>query len=217
MKRVYLNPTPESEQMQTPFDQLRRLLQKSDDYAWSWHCNIAVTAQDEGVSHEVANRIANRFMQSCFQIDTKEPVLKPEKKGRKAKPKKATTNITAILTAELKRIRKSGFNGIRFHELHLSMDTKTRLKDFLSDGLTEAQYEDNADNYCTIMLNPDFDGNECIPEDTEYRQTTNNCYKFYDDFAKHLKDLLGEDIIVSDPKPSCEIEISRRGYKWPVA
>lgn len=32
------------------------------DYAWSWHCNIAMAAYDEGVSHYAANAAAARFL-----------------------------------------------------------------------------------------------------------------------------------------------------------
>lgn len=49
---------------------LKLALQKDPDYAWSWHCAVAVSMQDEGVSHTVANRGAVRFMQMAFEVDT---------------------------------------------------------------------------------------------------------------------------------------------------
>lgn len=53
----------------TPFESLRKLLQGDPDYAWSWQCNLAMSVVDEGVSHEVANRAAARFMFSAFGVD----------------------------------------------------------------------------------------------------------------------------------------------------
>jgi len=32
------------------------------DYAWAWHCNIAMAAHDEGLSHYAANKAAARFL-----------------------------------------------------------------------------------------------------------------------------------------------------------
>ena len=55
------------------FYRLRDEVRADQDYAWSWHCNIAMAAQDEGVDHETANKAANRFMQICFGVDTKAP------------------------------------------------------------------------------------------------------------------------------------------------
>lgn len=52
------------------FAQLQKALQADEDYAWSWHCNLAMAAVDEGVDHKVANMAASRFMQMCFGIDT---------------------------------------------------------------------------------------------------------------------------------------------------
>lgn len=51
------------------FNVLKQALQKDDSYAWSWHCNIAVSSMDEGMEHKAANRAAARFMYTCFDID----------------------------------------------------------------------------------------------------------------------------------------------------
>lgn len=40
-----------------------------EEYAWAWHCNIAMAFQDEGGGHEQSNRAAARFMQTAFDID----------------------------------------------------------------------------------------------------------------------------------------------------
>jgi hypothetical protein len=39
-------------------------------FAWGWHCNLAMAAQDEGLDHAAANRAAARFMHAAFGIDT---------------------------------------------------------------------------------------------------------------------------------------------------
>lgn len=52
--------------------QLRAALQSDPDYAWGWHCNIAMAAFDEGLDREAANRAAARFLKNCFGIDTEQ-------------------------------------------------------------------------------------------------------------------------------------------------
>lgn len=47
----------------SPIADLIPALLSDHDYAWSWHCNIAMAATDEGVNHMVANRGAARFLQ----------------------------------------------------------------------------------------------------------------------------------------------------------
>jgi hypothetical protein len=40
------------------------------EYAWGWHCNIAVPIMDAaGVSHEVANETAAHLMRHLFDCD----------------------------------------------------------------------------------------------------------------------------------------------------
>ena len=51
--------------------QLAQALKEDADYAWSWHCNLAMPIMDStGVSHRVANEAAARLMQHLFGIDT---------------------------------------------------------------------------------------------------------------------------------------------------
>lgn len=56
-----------------PAAPLTTALNSDPDYAWTWHCNIAGCALDEGVDHATANRIAARFMKSAFGVVTEEP------------------------------------------------------------------------------------------------------------------------------------------------
>jgi len=52
------------------FDGLQLCMKNDHDLARSWHDNIAMCAQDEGMPHEAANRAAARFMKLCFGVDT---------------------------------------------------------------------------------------------------------------------------------------------------
>jgi hypothetical protein len=52
------------------FADLKAAMQADPGYAWSWHCNIACAAKDEGLDHAAANRAAARFMFMCFGVDT---------------------------------------------------------------------------------------------------------------------------------------------------
>ena len=53
-------------------DAIRKLvdaLQTDPDYAWSWQCNIAVAAQDEGLNHLASNKAAARFLYNLASVD----------------------------------------------------------------------------------------------------------------------------------------------------
>lgn len=72
--QVFTSDSPTSELRSqfyiSPLKALARQVQTDTEYAWAWHCQIAVAAQDEGVDHRTANYIAMRAMQTIFQIDT---------------------------------------------------------------------------------------------------------------------------------------------------
>jgi predicted TIM-barrel fold metal-dependent hydrolase len=52
------------------FRGLQAALRADPDYAWAWHCNVAMPVMDAtGVSHEVANATAARLMRHLFDID----------------------------------------------------------------------------------------------------------------------------------------------------
>ena len=46
-------------------------LRNDPDYAWNWHCNVAMTAFDAGCPHDIANEGAARFMQLLAGVDTR--------------------------------------------------------------------------------------------------------------------------------------------------
>lgn len=54
----------------TAMGEVRAALHADPEYAWSWHCNIAMASVDEGMEHAAANRAAARFMHNCFGLDT---------------------------------------------------------------------------------------------------------------------------------------------------
>ena len=49
---------------------LTRQMHRDTEYAWTWHCNLAMAAYDEGLEHHAANRAAGRFMSSLFRLNT---------------------------------------------------------------------------------------------------------------------------------------------------
>ena len=57
------NPIPEV------IAKLSNIMHNDPVYAWGWLCNIAVTAQDEGMSYSASNRGAARFMRTAFGVD----------------------------------------------------------------------------------------------------------------------------------------------------
>ncbi len=60
------------EQTALAFKVLKESLQLDPEYAWGWHCNIAMMAVDAGCDHKIANDGAARFMRLCFDVDTSE-------------------------------------------------------------------------------------------------------------------------------------------------
>lgn len=52
---------------------LSAAMQEDYGYAWSWHCNIAMAAQDAGAPHKEANERAAGFMRCAFGVDTSLP------------------------------------------------------------------------------------------------------------------------------------------------
>jgi hypothetical protein len=56
-------------------DNLKATMQSDPEYAWAWHCNIAMPFKDAtGCTHEQANKGAARVMEHFFSVDiTKHP------------------------------------------------------------------------------------------------------------------------------------------------
>lgn len=55
--------------LSSPLSQLKAALKNCDDFAWTWHCNLACIGLDSGGAHEVANRRAAQFMKNAFGVD----------------------------------------------------------------------------------------------------------------------------------------------------
>ena len=65
--KLYTHPAPGvTGAVQT----LIETLKADPAYAWAWHCNVAMAAADEGLSHYAANKAAARFLSWLAQIDT---------------------------------------------------------------------------------------------------------------------------------------------------
>ena len=53
-----------------PFEALKALIQADPEYAWAWHCNLAVPIMDAArVSHEKADGAAALIMAQMFDCD----------------------------------------------------------------------------------------------------------------------------------------------------
>ena len=123
-------------------------------------------------------------------------------------------NITQVLTAELKRLRKVGFNGVRFSECYIAEDMKTLQKDWLRDGRTLEQFEDHCTNYCVVMITPDFNEDDCRSTGSKYMRIEMDFDGFYDDLTKHLEKVCGNDVKCGGQLRGGEMEFMRIGYQW---
>jgi len=56
------------------FDTIKQAMADNPDYAWSWHCNLAMAFHDEGMDHHDANLGAARFLYNTFGISTYDQV-----------------------------------------------------------------------------------------------------------------------------------------------
>ena len=62
---------------------IRSAMRDDPHYAWTWHCNVAVSMMDESSTHDSANAAAARFMRLAFDVDTSKA---PETAGMSDKP-----------------------------------------------------------------------------------------------------------------------------------
>lgn len=51
---------------------MKQAMKSDPDFAWSWHCNIAMMCKDAGATHKISNFGAARFMKLAFDVDTSE-------------------------------------------------------------------------------------------------------------------------------------------------
>lgn len=58
------------EDVPTAMATLSAAMQADQHYAWSWHCNVAMTAIDAGAPRENADKWAATFMRNAFGVDT---------------------------------------------------------------------------------------------------------------------------------------------------
>ena len=57
--------------IQDAINRLSGAMEEDPEYAWGWHCNIAVMMQDAGADYATANEGAARFMKLAFGVDTR--------------------------------------------------------------------------------------------------------------------------------------------------
>ncbi len=58
------------ENSEHPFEALKALIHADTEYAWAWHCNLAVPIMDAAnVDHKEANQVAALIMAQMFGYD----------------------------------------------------------------------------------------------------------------------------------------------------
>ncbi|GAB3188657.1 hypothetical protein [Hydrogenophaga aquatica] len=62
-------PQPAGEPVASAVQTLIEAMQADPDYAWGWHCNIAMAFVDAGGSHYTANQGAARFMRMLANVE----------------------------------------------------------------------------------------------------------------------------------------------------
>lgn len=98
-----------NESVAAAFQTLKEAMEDDPHYAWGWHCNVAMSAADEGVHHSVANAAADRFMRIMvgmgmadyapegFQEEMEQNLL-PESTGI---PKMDEADLVGLLSGEV--------------------------------------------------------------------------------------------------------------------
>lgn len=67
---------------QHPFTALKAAINADPEYAWGWHCNLAVPIMDAAcVSHDLANQAAALIMRQLFDCDI---TTHPHYEGKKS-------------------------------------------------------------------------------------------------------------------------------------
>jgi hypothetical protein len=52
---------------------IKKAMEEDSDFAWSWHCNLAMPIKDlTNLPHRKCNQIAAFLMKHLFEIDTSE-------------------------------------------------------------------------------------------------------------------------------------------------
>lgn len=62
----------DSDEIRETMDKLREFIKTNSDYAWAWHCNLAMMAFDAGATHEKSNQQAANFMNSVFEFNVRD-------------------------------------------------------------------------------------------------------------------------------------------------
>lgn len=60
------------------FEALKNRLTEAYEYAWAWHCNLAMACVDRlGVSKQEGNLVAELIMERFFELETTNPPGEP--------------------------------------------------------------------------------------------------------------------------------------------
>lgn len=112
-------------------------------------------------------------------------------------------NINDEVNEMLRDWKVNGFNEVSFSELR---DETNSLEDFLSDGLTEQEYETFTRNYSVFIASPDLDVDY---DDQPYTSTKVDMDRFVEDLQAEMKKRLGDDIKITYRSGCREYEVER--------
>lgn len=114
-------------------------------------------------------------------------------------------HIQNAATQMIDEFKKSGFNGVRFDDCRME---PARLKDWLSDGKTEDEFNAFVEGYACFILTPIT----YMPSgDTKYDVSYFDESKFEADLEAEMRRRFGDDVIINYSDGCHEYEIIRKG------
>jgi hypothetical protein len=83
-------------------------LRDDPDYAWSWHCNLTMMAQDAGAARSVADEGSARFLQLLAGVDIRQHPHFPPKRQLKMVGTPVNTNSAVEQIAQQAFFARAG-------------------------------------------------------------------------------------------------------------
>lgn len=115
------------------------------------------------------------------------------------------SHLEQTATAMIEHLDANGFNGVWFDDCYMQ---KQRLDDWISDGKTEAEYQEFIQNNASFILQPDLMMDHA-QLDNRYQYVEVDSDRFHADLQDEIYKWLGDDINIKH-WPSCsEFEVSR--------
>lgn len=81
-----LASTQQAEEVPAAMKVVLEAMRSDPDYAWSWHCNVAMAFVDAGGDHYTANQGAARFMQLLAGVEPAHELPEAPSRPRRCRP-----------------------------------------------------------------------------------------------------------------------------------